>query len=121
VISFLGDLEWLSPDFQSYMTPMLQLLSDGQARRITDISADLSQHFQLTSIDLQDLIPSGKKSRHYDRVGWSATYMKQAGLLGSPKRGWYQITERGYQALSSGSIVNSGSTGAYQGKLTTIL
>lgn len=95
------------PDFQSYMTPMLQLLSDGQPRRITDISVGLSQHFQLTSVDLQDLIPSGKKSRHYDRVGWSATYMKQAGLLASPKRGWYQMTDRGYQALSSGSVVNT--------------
>lgn len=95
------------PDFQSYMTPMLNLLSDGIERRITDISENLASYFGLTEVDRQDLIPSGKKSRHYDRVGWAATYMKQAGLLMSLRRGWYQITERGYEVVRSGDMVNS--------------
>lgn len=95
------------PDFQSYMTPMLQLLSDGQPRRITEISEALAKYFGLNDTDLQDLIPSGKKSRHYDRVGWSATYMKQAGLLISLKRGWYQITEQGFQASTNGERIDT--------------
>lgn len=95
------------PDFQSYMTPLLQLMSDGQKRKITDISESLARHFDLTEDDLTDLIPSGRKTRHYDRVGWSATYMKQAGLLTSPQRAWYLITERGLQLAQSGEHINT--------------
>jgi len=95
------------PDFQSYMTPMLQLLSDEQERRITEISEILAHHFRLSTEDLNEPIPSGKKSRHYDRVGWAATYLKQAVLLNSTKRGWYQITQRGLDAVRSQQPVNT--------------
>lgn len=94
------------PDFQAYMTPFLQLLNDGQERRITDVAQALAAFFGLTSDDLDELIPSGKKSRHYDRVGWAATYLKQAGLLHSPRRAWYQITQRGAAVVSAGHNVN---------------
>jgi restriction system protein len=33
--------------------------------------------------------------------------MKQAGLLTSPKRAFYQISDRGYQVISAGEIVNT--------------
>ncbi|MFQ3566807.1 MAG: restriction endonuclease [Aggregatilineales bacterium] len=89
------------------MNPMLHLLSDGQPRRITDIAADLAEYFHLTEDELAELIPSGRKSRHYDRVGWAATYMKQACLLSSPQRGLYQITERGLEVVRSGDVVNT--------------
>lgn len=95
------------PDFQSYMTPMLQLLSDGQARHINDISDALAQHLHLTEHDLGEMVPSGRKSRHVDRVGWAATYMRQAELLTKPSRGWYQLSERGYVVVNSGETVDS--------------
>jgi restriction system protein len=102
-----GENKVTVPDFQSYMTPLLELLSDGQKRKITDISESLARHFELTENDLADLIPSGRKTRHYDRVGWAATYMKQAGLLTSPQRAWYLITERGLQLAQTGEHINT--------------
>lgn len=36
------------PDFQSYMTPLLQLMRDGQERRITDIFEEMASHFGLS-------------------------------------------------------------------------
>ena len=95
------------PDYQAYMLPMLQILGDGQAKNIHELSDLLAQHFRLTDTELRETIPSGKKSRHYDRVGWAATYMKQAGLLSKPSRGWYGLSERGYQVVLSGDIVNT--------------
>lgn len=95
------------PDYQAYMTPLLQLLSDGQARHINDIADQLARHFRLSDADLQDMIPSGKKSRHVDRVGWAATYLKQAALLEKPARGWYTLTEAGYQTVRSRDTVNT--------------
>lgn len=95
------------PDYQAYMTPMLQLLSDGQARHINDIADQLAQHFRLTEEDLRDMIPSGRKSRHYDRVGWAAVYLKQAELLDKPARGWYALSMRGFDVVRSGDQVNT--------------
>lgn len=95
------------PDYQTYMTPMLQLLSDGLEHRITDVAARLAVHFGLSEEDQRDMIPSGRKSRHYDRVGWAASYMKQAALIFSPRRAWYQITQRGLDIVQAGYEVNT--------------
>jgi restriction system protein len=94
------------PSFQVYMTPILHLLKDKQPRRITDISQSLEHYLDLSEADLAELLPSGRKTVHYDRVGWAATYLKQAGLLSSPKRAFYQITDRGLQFALSGATIN---------------
>jgi restriction system protein len=95
------------PGYQEYMTPMLRLLSDGQTLHINEISDRLARYFSLTEEDLSEMIPSGRKSRHVDRVGWAATYMKQAELLTKPERGLYQLSHRGYEVVRSGQTVNS--------------
>ena len=40
-------------------------------------------------------VPSGQQEVFLNRVGWARTYMKKAGLLESPRRGIFVITERG--------------------------
>jgi len=47
------------------------------------------------------MLPSGLQNKFTNRVGWARTYMKKAGLLGSPERGTIRITERGLQVLES--------------------
>jgi restriction system protein len=46
------------------------------------------------------MLPSGTAPLFDNRVGWARTYLKQAGLLESPKRGVLRITERGKATLS---------------------
>ena len=48
------------------------------------------------------MLPSGTAPLFDNRVGWARTYLKQAGLLTSPKRGVFQITERGKALLAKG-------------------
>jgi restriction system protein len=95
------------PDYQSYMKPMLELLVGSDELRITDITARMAEHFALTQEDLADMVPSGAKSRHVDRVGWAAAYLKQAGLLESPRRAFYRISPDGRAALATGDEINS--------------
>jgi len=45
------------------------------------------------------LLASGKQTIFENRVGWAKTYLSQAGLLDSPRRGFFQITSRGQEAL----------------------
>src|SRR5205085_548730 len=59
----------------------------------------ISNEFHLTPDERQKLLPSGASTVIGSRVGWARTYMKKAGLLDSPRRGFIQITTRGRDVL----------------------
>jgi restriction system protein len=61
----------------------------------------LANHFQLTSEERKELLPSGQQPAFNNRVGWAGTYLKKAGLLESPKRGVFHISARGIKVLES--------------------
>ncbi len=88
------------PGFQDVMTPILNVLADGEPRRLRDVVAPVAQHFKLTGAELQAKIPSGRKTIIYDRIGWACTYLRKAGLLTSPKRGVVAIADRGREMMA---------------------
>ena len=47
------------------------------------------------------MLPSGKSPVFRSRAGWALSYMKQAGLVTSPRRGWYEITTPGKEVLTA--------------------
>jgi restriction system protein len=87
------------PDFQTIMLPLLQLSRDGNVHYIHDAVNQLADEFALTEGERTKLLPSGQQPIFYNRVGWSRTYLKKAGLLEDPKRGYFQITDRGREVL----------------------
>lgn len=87
------------PDYQAIMLPLLRLTSDGQEHRFRDAVETLAAEFQLTADERSELLPSGTAPTFDNRVGWARTYLKQAGLIESPKRGALRITERGRTVL----------------------
>lgn len=89
------------PDFQSIMLPVLELTRDKQEYKLSQMIEKLSNHFNLTAIERQELLPSGKQSRFSNRVGWSCTHLKKAGMLYCPSYGKYQITQQGISLLKS--------------------
>ena len=90
------------PDYQSIMLPLLQLLGDGQPRRIRDCTELLAERFGLSPEERTRLLPSGKQPVFANRVGWARTYLKKAGLVETPTRGVVQITQRGRSLLAEG-------------------
>ncbi len=90
------------PDYQEVMLPLVKLVESVGDKEISKrVLVDrLAQHFDLTDAERQELLPSGGQTRFDSRVGWAATYLKQAGLLVSPKRGTYHITPRGREVLA---------------------
>lgn len=87
------------PDYQTVMLPLLRLSSDGKQHRLRAAIEVLADHFNLTENERKELLPSGSQATFDNRVGWARTYMKKAGLLESPRRGYFQITAQGLQAL----------------------
>jgi len=47
------------------------------------------------------LLPSGQQAIFDNRVGWARTYLKKAGLLETPRRGFLKITERGLKVIEN--------------------
>jgi restriction system protein len=82
------------------MLPVLRDLADRQPRNRASILQAAADHFALPEADRLELLSSGKMTVLRSRVGWALSYMKQARLLESPKRGVYQITSRGLDVLS---------------------
>jgi restriction system protein len=87
------------PDFQSLMLPLLRRLGDGAEHSLRYLITHLAEEFALADAERHELVPSGQKPVFDDRVGWAKTYMKKAGLLESPRRGWVRITPRGLDVL----------------------
>jgi len=84
------------------MLPLLKRLADGGEHKFSGLVADLGSDFRLTEEELSELLPSGTQPIFANRVGWARLYLKEAGLLDAPKRGFLQVTERGRKILSEG-------------------
>jgi restriction system protein len=82
------------------MLPVLKLAADGREHRFRDAIEKLALEFGITDAERAELLPSGTAPLFDNRVGWARTYLKQAGLLHSPKRGLFQITDAGKALLS---------------------
>jgi restriction system protein len=87
------------PDFQSIMLPLLKVAQDNEIHHIHEAVKELADYFGLSDEERTKLLPSGQQPVFYNRVGWARTYLKKAGLLEDPKRGYFRITERGLQVL----------------------
>ena len=89
------------PDFQSVMRPLLEAIDNLPEQSLKSVKAKLVSHFSLTEDDLREKIPSGRAFLFDNRLGWANTYLKKAGLVGSQRRAFLQITEDGHKFLVS--------------------
>jgi restriction system protein len=88
------------PDYQTIMLPVLQLAADKQEHKFSDSVQYLANKFALTDEEKGELLPSGTQAVFNNRVGWARSYLKQAALLSSPKRGYFSITDQGLKLLA---------------------
>lgn len=88
------------PNYQTIMLPLLQLASDKQEHKFSDAVQYIAEKFSLTDKEKGELLPSGTQAVFNNRVGWARSYLKQAALLSSTKRGYFKITEQGLNLLA---------------------
>jgi restriction system protein len=86
------------PDYQHFMLPLLEAIADGGQHHIRELTQQVTE--ALTEDDRRQLLPSGQQTVVSNRVGWAKFYLKKAGLLDNPKRGYVQITDAGRNALA---------------------
>ena len=88
------------PDYQACMLPLLKLARDRNDHALKDAVPTLADQFRLTDAERSEFLPSGQQRLFHNRVSWANTYLKKAGLLCSPRRGFFAITDRGESVLA---------------------
>lgn len=60
----------------------------------------MASRFNLSEQEQNELLPTAKQTRFSNRVAWAKSYLQQADLLNSSRRGHFQITDRGRTVLA---------------------
>lgn len=86
------------PKYNEFFPVVIECLMQGEVANMNVLSEFATQKMQISEDDKQVLLPSGTQSMFYNRLNWAMTYLKKAELLSSPRRGQYQITDKGIEA-----------------------
>lgn len=86
--------------------PLLRVAADEKEHSLREAIELLADEFNLSEEDRKELLPSGKQAKFDNRVSWARTYMKKAGLLEFPKRGYLKITTRGLDTLKQEKVID---------------
>ena len=88
------------PDFQTLMLPLLIRAAVG-VRTVAEIETEIADELALTLEERERLLPSGKQTTLRNRLNWAKYYLTRAGLLQSPARGQFVVTDAGRQLLAT--------------------
>jgi restriction system protein len=83
------------PDFQTMMLPFLGFFKDEKEHSIREITSSIVNHYKLSQVEIEELIPSGRQTRLVNRVSWVCVHFQHAKLIEKVRRGIYKITDRG--------------------------
>lgn len=94
------------PEFEKFLPIFLDVIQDGGLYSSREVRDLIIKKMEISEEDLSEMVPSGKQSRFNNRMNWARTYLDKAGLVETPSRGKYRITEVGKQALASGDTID---------------
>ncbi|MDY4699361.1 restriction endonuclease [Eubacterium coprostanoligenes] len=94
------------PKFFEFFEAFLKAVSDGELHSAKDVRNNIANSMKLTEEDLAEMLPSGSQRTFDNRVAWARTYLDKAGLIETPMRGKYHITEEGIRALTSNEKID---------------
>jgi restriction system protein len=86
---------------------MLRRLEDGEPHALAELYEPLADDLGLSDQERSEMLSSGGQAVYKNRIGWTRTYLKKAGLIASPARGVILITDRGRAALNSGQAIDN--------------
>lgn len=81
------------------MLPVLESLADGCDHRLRELVIAVGDRFKLSDLERAEMLPSGTQTMMSNRVAWAKTYLKKAGLLLNPTRGFVRISDEGKRIL----------------------
>ena len=98
----LGDDVMSVPKYNEFFPSIIRCLSDGNVHSLKELTEYCANEFKLSDIDKSETGSSGQNTL-YNRVGWAKSYLKKAGLITSPRRTYFCLTEEGHKAFQNGA------------------
>ena len=81
---------------------IIRCMSDEQIHSMNEMRTKCAEMFELTDAELEARTPGGYRTLYNDRFGRAVKTLKDAGLLSSPGRGFFRLTELGDEAYNHG-------------------
>ncbi len=105
------------PSWDDLDRPILELLIDGNPHQVRDLVDPVGDRLGIPESERKELLPSGQQTRLANRVYWACSYLKKAGILHAPRRGFIQLTDEGHKVIKDGpkKISRSWLMNNYQG------
>ena len=85
--------------------PCLELLAQG-AENARQCLPGIQKRYHLNEDQMSETIPSGQRTRVFDRADWAIFHLMHAGLVERPSRGVYHITPAGRDVLRSNAVID---------------
>lgn len=93
------------PTYQELMRPALELSKSKKG--FTEAIGILADQLNLSEEDRNAKTPKNQTNTFRGRVGWAVTFLRQAGLVSRPERGYFEITDAGSKVLAThNGIIN---------------
>ena len=89
------------PKHEDIRLPALELLTENDALKLKEFEQPLVNKMGLSQEEAELIYESGNGRVFYDRISWALSYMNMAGLVQKPKRGTYEITDKGREFLTN--------------------
>ncbi len=90
------------PKYYELMPAIINCLGDNKVHTSKELIKYCVDTFHLTEADKTETISSGQNKLH-NRVDWAKAYLKKAGLVESPKRAHFCLSETGKIAFQQGA------------------
>jgi restriction system protein len=88
------------PDYETLMLPVLEIARKGETS-VPEAESEIVARFGLTEEEREQMLPSGRQKLLHNRIHWAKFYLTKAGLLESPRRGRFVISEFGKTVLEA--------------------
>ena len=88
------------PSWEKFMYPVLS--NSKEEIRVINLAEICAKHFNLTPEEKNIGYEKSSELKYIHRTWWAVTFLRQAGLLEKPKRGYIKITKKGKEVLDSG-------------------
>ena len=86
------------PKYNEFFPDFMEFLSDEQEHVVQEVRDYLAGIFNLSDEDMRATTPSGG-NLFFNRVSWTQTYLKKAGLIANPEHAVVVITPLGKKVL----------------------
>ena len=81
------------------MLPLLEKMQDGNTYDSRLLRNHAINHFKITEEEQQTKTPNDKQILFFNRIAWAISYLRTGGLIFSPERGKYKISDLGLKVL----------------------